>query len=205
MTTMSGANYESAIAHALNILEHHIAPMYVYHDVWHTREDVMPQAARLAQLCGCTPEQIELVHVAAAYHDLGFIETDRNHELAGVRIAAQMLPQHGFDARYIEAIIGMILATRLPQDPRTLLEMIVADADLDVLGRDDFFERNLLLRQELSARGFSVDDTAWYKSQLAFLESHTYFTEAAQQMRRKGKQHNIAALRRLLTDDHART
>jgi hypothetical protein len=39
-----------------------------------------------------------------------------------------------------------------------LLEEILADADLDVLGRDDFFSRGQALRAEREALGKMVSD-----------------------------------------------
>ena len=94
--------------------------------------------------------------------------------------------------------MGMIMATRLPQSPRTLLEEIIADADLDVLGRSDFFSRNEALRQELANRGQEIGRKQWAEGQLAFLISHAYFTPAAKMLRDEMKQRHIAELRKML-------
>ena len=50
----------------------------------------------------------------------------------------------------------------------------MADADLDVLGRDDFMLCNNNLRNELALLGQEFSDFEWCASQLQFLKSHTY-------------------------------
>jgi hypothetical protein len=81
----------------------------------------------------------------------------------------------------------------MPQEPYTLLEHILADADLDVLGREDFASRNQDLRDELAAFGSVVSDVEWYKGQLGLLYSHKYFT-VLHDIRDAQKQRNIEFL-----------
>ncbi len=197
-------DYAKAIAHALERLRAQLPAYALYHNLWHTEQDVMPAVLRLARLADRLEEdEIRLLEVAAAYHDIGFIEQAENHELISMRMAAQTLPEFGFNSRQIECLMGIILATRLPQAPRTLLEQILADADLDVLGRADFFPRNELLRQELGQLGRHFTQEEWDRQQLNFLRRHTYFTAAARDLRESVKQEHIAALaQRLSTSDH---
>lgn len=189
-------DYAGAIAQAVERLRHELPPAITYHNVWHTEQDVLPAVRRLAQLTDHVgDEDLRLLEVAAAYHDIGFIEQAQNHELIGARIVAQTLPSFGFASRQIEGIMGMLLATRMPQTPYTGLGEILADADLDVLGRADFFERNTLLWQEQANLGQPCPFAEWQRRQLAFVERHTYFTEAARQLREVGKLANLASLR----------
>jgi len=92
----------------------------------------------------------------------------------------------------------MIMATQLPQSPRTPLEEILADADLDVLGRENYWQRSADLREELAGSGTQLDDERWFASQLKVLRSHRYWTAAARALRDKGKKRNIEGLRVLL-------
>jgi hypothetical protein len=84
--------------------------------------------------------------------------------------------------------------------PNNLLEEIMADADLDILGRDNFLDYNELLRCERLIFGQPQTPCEWYDEQIVFIEQHTYFTDAARQLREPGKQRNIAHLRRLLQE-----
>lgn len=199
---MSKPEFETARCHALSRLEAELAPDLYYHSVHHTRDGVMPAAIRYARRSGVNHSDVELLTVAAAFHDVGFIYRIEGHELAGARVAAQTLPDFGFDSCQIEQVIGMILATRLPQTPFNLLEEILADADLDVLGREDYFVRNNLLRRELAAHGRTVSDEEWHLEQIEFLKNHVYFTDSARKLRQPGKERNIAEIERQLRAMH---
>jgi uncharacterized protein len=154
----------------------------------------MLAAERLAAISGVDGEELQLLRVAAAYHDLGYIHAYWQHELASLRITAQTLPGFGLGPAQIDTILGMIVATRLPQSPRTLLEQIMADADLDSLGREDYFELSERLRQELELKGQGRPLPQWRAAQIAFLEQHHYFTDAAKQLRDATLQNNLQEL-----------
>ncbi len=143
-------NVDAAIDYALGRLERELSPRLYYHSVKHTRDDVLPAVTRLASVEGIASESLLLLRVAAAYHDIGFIEQYVDHEAIGIRIARTTLPRFGFSAYHVRLVAGMIPATRLPQAPTNLLEALLADADLDSLGRDDFFATSLALRAELA-------------------------------------------------------
>ncbi len=180
-------------------LEKELTLALTYHSLWHTVEEVLPAAQRLAALSGITGDDARLLEVAAAYHDIGFVGNPRGHEheRASAEIAAQVLPGFGFTSEQVAAVQGMILATRLPQSPRTPLEEILADADLDSLGRDDALTRSQALRAELSTSGTPVGETAWYRRQLKFFREHRYFTAAARGLREEGEQRNIETVAKL--------
>jgi uncharacterized protein len=192
--TMIQADIVGAVEHAVQRLIQELPPRMIYHSVYHTRDDVLPAADRLAALEAVPDEACALLRVAAAFHDIGFVEHSFGHEAIGVRIAAETLPRFGFSPAQIDEVAGMIHATRLPQTPNTLLEQILADADLDVLGRDDFWSRNALLRAELEAHGQTMSDVDWFSSQIRFFCAHTYFTEGARRLRAPTKQRNLEAL-----------
>lgn len=197
-----GPDFAGAQRYALERLERELAPDLAYHSLRHTRADVLPAVERLAVRAGVTGEALQLLRTAAVFHDLGFIEQYTYNEPIGVRMAAEALPGFGYSAAQVRAIGGMILATRLPQTPQTPLEELLADADLDVLGRDDFWELNQALRQELTARGRVIKDTVWYTAQLRFLRAHRYFTAAARDLRDERKQQNVGLLAAKLAQAH---
>jgi uncharacterized protein len=185
---------DAAIAHALGRLDRELSPRLYYHSVRHTRDDVLPAVTRLAEMEGVTGEQLILLRVAAAYHDIGFTVQYADHEAAGICIARQALRRFGFSSDHIQLVSGMIRATRLSQEPTNLLEALLADADLDSLGRDDFFARSRALRAELAERGPLIDEATWYVRQLSFLQAHRYWTASARSLRNPQKQRNIALL-----------
>ncbi len=192
---MTTFDIDGAIAYALNRLAAELPSQYTYHNLDHTRSSVLPSVVRLSQASGVGEADQALLRVAAAFHDLGFIHRVVGHEITSARIAAQVLPSFGFDRTAIDTIMGMILATRLPQSPRTPLEEILADADLDALGREDYYERSMELRQELIALGQESDELDWQTDQLDFLSNHRYFTDAARSLRDAGKVLNLQRMK----------
>lgn len=177
---MSSRNFEQARQYAIRRLEQELSPRLLYHGLAHTRDEVVPAAAWLAELEGVRGDTLELLLTAAWFHDLGYIEQSTNHEVIGVRIAAEVLVGFGYTPAEIESVGDAILATILPhQQPATLVAEIMADADLSVLGRANFLSRNADLRRELALLGKVFSDRAWYTGQVALLESHRYYTASA--------------------------
>jgi uncharacterized protein len=191
-------DFEQAKAYIVGRLTHELAPDLYYHGPHHTLEEVVPAAERLAAMEGIKEGDWLLLHTAALYHDCGFLEQYVHNEPIAVRIAEEALPGFGYSKRQLRTIRGIILATEVPQRPHTHLEEIMCDADLDSLGRPDFFYLSHGLRLELAAYGQPTTLREWHEDQLRFLEVHTYFTESACALREPGKRRNIAELRELL-------
>ena len=195
---MTRPDFEAAKNYAIRRLEEELAPELCYHCLEHTREGVVPSTERLAAMEKVDGIDRELLLTAAYFHDIGYVEDGKQHEEIGARIAAEVLAQFNFSADHIQRICNMILATRLPQSPSDILEAILADADLEVLGRDDFLLRSLELRDELLALGESHSDAEWFRRQLGFLQSHHFWTQSAKMLRDAKKRENIALLEQLL-------
>lgn len=195
---MNQPDYERAALYALECLTQRLPPNLFYHSLSHTRDGVVLAAERFAAYEALNNEQVLLLKTAAWYHDVGFIEQTFEHEAIGVQIAATVLPQFGYSQGQIATIGGMIMATKLPQSPQHLLEELLADADLDVLGRPDFLQRNHDLRNELAHLGNTMSDEQWYSTQLQFLKAHRYWTSAARALRDEEKERNCEALQALL-------
>jgi uncharacterized protein len=195
--------FEQAANYARDRLERELPPTLYYHGPFHTRDEVVPAVKTLADMEGIEGESLSLVLTAAWFHDLGFVERAVLHELIGVRIAQEVLPGFKYSKKQIEVVRWAILATALPQEPRTQLDKILADADLDVLGREDFLQRNRDLRRELEAMGKTSTDAKWYGGQLKFIREHSYFTESAHLLRDAQKAINIEALAKVQQQSEA--
>ena len=162
-----------------------------YHGLHHVK-DVTEIALILADQEGVVDqESLSLLKTAALYHDCGFLNTYANHEEEGCKIVKAVLPEFDFSATQIEAICGMIMATKIPQNPQTLLEKILCDADLDYLGREDFEPIANTLFEELKARNMVSDLTAWNAIQIKFIGSHQYWTDSAKKNRELKKQDHL--------------
>lgn len=195
---MTDESFQRAKEYALSQLKQKLPPELTYHNYSHTTDEVLPAAIELAKLSGLSGRETCLLEIAAVYHDLGYSDNPKEHEQIGFEIAGNVLPQFGFDPQDIEVIQNMILATKLSARPQTLLEKVLVDADLSILGSQDFYKRSIDLRKELAASGQHYSNLEWCQVQLKFLERHSYVTEAAREIFTDTKDKNIARLRRLL-------
>jgi uncharacterized protein len=92
-------------------------------------------------------------------------------------MAKEILPNYGLSIHQVELICNMILATRIPQSPVTKLDKILCDADLDYLGREDFYQIGGRLLEELKEQGVVETEREWNLVQKTFLESHRFHTQ----------------------------
>ncbi len=195
-----------ALEYARRRMRQELPTRLIYHNYDHTFNEVLPATLSLGDIYHLAEDKMILLAIAAAYHDIGWVIQGTDHEIIGVGIAREVLPTFGFSNGAMDRIAGMIMATKLPQSPTNPLEEIMVDADLDVLGREDYWPRSEDLRLEIALRGENVSLEEWYMRQKSFLESHTYYTAAAQILRNKQKQKNLLDLKRRIamlprTDD----
>ncbi|MFK8045725.1 MAG: adenylate/guanylate cyclase domain-containing protein [Crocinitomicaceae bacterium] len=193
----SSINYMKAERHIMRVLEDKLSNKLYYHSINHTK-DVTEAAERIALMEGITDEDLFLLKSAASYHDAGFVEKYNQNEEIGMRMARETLPKYGYTQAQIDVIDGLIKATEIPQSPKTLLEQIMCDADLDYLGRDDFHEIADLLRRELREHGLINSDRLWDEIQVKFLTQHTYFTKSAISTRQKKKVKHLEEIKQKL-------
>ena len=193
----SSINYMKAERHIMRVLEDQLSDKLYYHSISHTK-DVTEAAERIALMEGITDEDLFLLKSAASYHDAGFVEKYNQNEEIGMRMARETLPKYGYTQAQIDIIDGLIKATEIPQSPKTLLEQIMCDADLDYLGRDDFHEIADLLRRELREHGIINSDKLWDEIQVKFLTQHTYFTKSAISTRQKKKLKHLDEIKQKL-------
>ena len=168
-----------------------------YHSVMHV-EDVIDSVEKIAISEKVNQEDLLLLKTAALFHDTGFLYGSKNHEEKSCEIAEEYLSDYGYSPQQIEKIKGMIMATKIPQSPKNHLEEILADADLDYLGRDDFFTIGDKLFEELSMFGIVNSERDWNLLQLKFLESHHYFTQTSIKNRKEKKQKNLNIIKNKL-------
>ena len=188
-------NYEAIKKLILEKLQDELPQYLSYHSVSHVK-DVLDAVERIAREENVDSDNMILLKTAAVFHDSGFLFGAAEHERKSCELARQYLPDYGYSAAQIDKICGMIMATKIPQTPRNLLEEILADADLDYLGRDDFFSIANRLFTELAVFGIVNTEKDWNKLQVRFLEDHHYFTQTAIRNRKARKQQHLEYLKK---------
>ena len=186
-------NFSAAKTFILNALDG-LSPALTYHGKHHTL-DVVAVAEGLCVVENVSKKDTILVLTAALLHDIGFLRHYSDHEEHGCRIAEEWLPQFNYTEGSIKKICGLIRATKIPQSPQTPLEEILCDADLDYLGRDDFYTIGQTLFQEMKTLQLIDTQDNWNAMQIRFLENHHYFTATNQRERAAIQEKHLKELR----------
>ena len=153
-----------------------------FHTLQHTQE-VLAGCERMADYYHLEDEDRFALMLAAWFHDTGYSGGKAlGHENVSVEFATKFLNEHQVNQNVITKVVGCINATRLPQNPGSLIEQIICDADLFHLGTSDFKEKNKLLREELNDFGkLDLSKKDWRKKNVEFLTKHKYFTSFAKE------------------------
>ena len=191
-------NLSAAEVYIFELLRNQLPEHLYYHGLHHT-QDVMQAAKCLAQGENISPEDTCLVVTAALFHDIGFVEQYFNNEPIGARYAREALPEFGYKPIQIQIITQLILATQIPQKPTTHLQKILCDADLDYLGREDFYKVARSLKKEWEFYKIIKTNEEWHTKQIAFLQRHHYFTYTAKKLRQARKEKH---LKQLIKNNH---
>ena len=191
-------DFFEAKKYILNRLKNELPKHLSYHGYHHTL-DVYEMTIDIAKEEGITgKEQITLLKTAALYHDAGFLSVYKGHEDVSCEIARESLPRFGYSEGQIEIICNMIQATKIPQRPQNLLEEILADADLDYLGREDFYPISNSLLEELRSIDALQDENDWNKIQVNFLGQQHYFTKTSKARRKVEKDKRLEEIKKII-------
>ncbi len=164
-----------------------------YHNFVHII-DVRNAARTLVKLENLSIYEDFLLETAVYLHDIIYDAGFKNNEERSAEVAQPLLAQLDYSHAEIEQVKQLILATKLPTNPQSKLEAVICDADVDNLGREDFFEKSEAVREELGVK----DKKIWYANTLKFLQSHQYYTPGAIALRQQGKEKNIQDLKALI-------
>ncbi|WP_183560981.1 HD domain-containing protein [Mucilaginibacter sp. SP1R1] len=181
---------EQAGEFILEKLNRELSENFKYHNAAHAI-DVYTAAKLIAGNEHVGEQETRLLLTAALYHDSGFLFGQKDHETRSCDNARLYLPGFGYEANEVEQICDIIMATKMPQDPHSHLGQIICDADLDYLGRNDFFVLSKKLFSELVITGGLKTEQEWDKLQIVFLENHHYFTKTAIETRGPVKQEHL--------------
>lgn len=189
--------YEEHYPRVIELLSHELDSRYSYHGLRHT-QDVIEQCMQIAHALGCSEEEVDLLKVAALFHDLGFLNVRQGHEEESAKMF-RASADGVLALNFIETISACILATTMPQNPKNKLEQIICDADLDYLGREDFSSISQDLFNEMLACGELSDQRKWDEIQVVFLDKHQFHTIYNQERRNQQKQHHLLEIQNRIT------
>ncbi|MBX2928959.1 MAG: HD domain-containing protein [Saprospiraceae bacterium] len=173
---------------------------YTYHHLQHTLA-VRDASMALAERAQLSPEDCEVLELAALLHDCGYTEGYEEHEASGCRIAEKLLKKEGYPTERTALVLGCIEATKITNQPESLLEMLLRDADLSHLAAQDYLLAVESLRYEWKEfLGQEYSDREWHELNHGFIKSHSYYTHAARELWDAQKTANQKALKKLVKE-----
>jgi predicted metal-dependent HD superfamily phosphohydrolase len=185
-----------AKAHATNILDEQLDHKFVYHNRNHT-ERVVQAALMIGKESGLNDDELVMLELAAWFHDTGYKNGCDDHELSSAKIARNFLETHAFEEDKIQRIEGCIMATRIPQSPKNLLEQVLCDADLHHLACDDYKMMSEKMHREIEEiKGEKIEQSHWNEMNFAFFNSHEYFTDYAKKHLQPIKEANMGLIKK---------
>lgn len=190
-------DFERVKEYMIQRLRRGLATNLYYHGPHHTL-DVMKAAHELSLSEGVKGNDYTLLMTAALFHDAGFLIRYKENEDVSANMCWNLLPRFGYSKNEILLISQIIMATSIPQKPFDKLSSILCDADLDYLGRDDFFIIGCNLRREWKEYGRELSVKEWYEQQIHFLGNHHYFTRTSALVREEKKLRHREYLIRLV-------
>ncbi|MBU3676085.1 MAG: HD domain-containing protein [Chitinophagaceae bacterium] len=177
-------------------LKQNLSEALTYHGFHHTLE-VLANANEICTHEAVSAHEQRLLQTAVWLHDTGFMYGYAHHEERGCELARKLLPQYAYSEKEIELICGLIEATKIPQQPKTRLQNIIADADLMYLGTPQYAPIADTLWQELTHFTKLSSGAEWINIQIKFLEHHRYHTAYCQLKYEPVKQQNLMQLKEI--------
>ncbi|MFZ1322466.1 MAG: Pycsar system effector family protein [Ignavibacteria bacterium] len=187
---------EEAADFVNELFKNKLQTIYVYHNLTHT-EEVVEAVKKIGNKLNLNDEDLEIITLAAWFHDTGFIERVNNHEDVSIDIATKFLTENNYKKENIDLINGCINATRYPQSPTNILEEILCDSDLYHLGNKNYNFKNDLLRLEWEkSEGKIYSDIDWIKINMDFLTTHKFYTKPARKSLSENKTDMLVKLQK---------
>ncbi|MGM8361106.1 Pycsar system effector family protein [Flavobacterium sp. ARAG 55.4] len=179
-----------------NLLKDKLSDSFIYHNFNHTF-DVVKAVKILSEKEKCNNEEIEILIIAAWFHDTGYVYGFENHEDNSIVIAAEFLKNKQKTPEYIAQVSALIRATLYHYEPKNTLEKIIKDADFYHFTTKNYCDRCELLRTEWKyVRGKNVSDLEWAKENLDMLtQCHRYYTDYAKENWEALKEKNVNLIR----------
>lgn len=183
--------YQSVKEYAEKYLTENLAADLYYHDLAHTKE-VVSAVEEIAQGEGMNPETIEMLKIAAWFHDMGYTKRYIGHEDESKELARKFLLGMAYPPEKIERVCKLIDATRYKHEPQDNEEACLIDADRLSMGKLSFFLKGEQLRKEWEIYLNKVySDEDWHDVQINYLRETVFSTRYADKNYTVLKENNI--------------
>lgn len=167
-----------------------------YHNLNHTLE-VLENSIEIGENLSISNSDLEIVKLAALFHDTGWIKNGENHENYSAEIAREFLNTHNYNSDKIEKVIDLILFTKRTREPENIIQSIIYDADILHAGKKGFHSKSQSLKSEIEFRnGEIIDEIKWIEENIKFLDKFEFKTDYAIKKYGDRKIKNLAKLQK---------
>jgi len=189
--------FDLQLPKVLQVMREELDVHLFFHDIRHTL-DVLEQAVAIGAREEVTAEELCLLKIAALYHDYGYIKGRKDHEESSVLLFLRDASDYHLTSEQKQRIVSCIRATNFFRIPEGQLEKIIADANLDYLGREDFIQHDQTVYLEYLSEGVVTSRVQWYERLLKFLNTHQFHTATSIIRRSDKKTENMAYVKSML-------
>lgn len=149
----------------------------VFHNLNHTCE-VVQAAWEIGQGSDLAKSEMDILIVAAWFHDCGYVNAYIGHEEESKKIAQRFLEEYNADTEFIHSVSACIEATKFPQHPRSIVEKVLCDADLYHFTRPSYPNYAKAIRKEFEVfLGTTYTEDEWKVANCTILLKHCYWTD----------------------------
>jgi predicted metal-dependent HD superfamily phosphohydrolase len=180
------------------LLNENLPSEYKYHNLIHARE-VFEAVTELGKNSNLSDEELEIIQIAAWFHDTGFVKGHLNHENSSIKILKEFLGNISYPEGKIDRISDIIIMTEMGATPNNLSERIIRDADILHVGKEEFYSKSLTLKSEwenFDHKKFT--DLEWLQASMDFINRTLFFTDYANSKYEAGRQKNISSLKEMI-------
>ena len=135
-------------------------------------------------------DEEEEILVSALLHDLEN-SFDGSFEKSGedytANLALAFVLSLGYPEKFSKKVKKYILATEFKNKPKTYLQGIIKDADLSSFGKNNFLEKNELIRKEIK----KPYNEEWLQGRINLLNNHSWCTDEAKNLWENGLKDNL--------------
>ncbi|MFZ1518715.1 MAG: Pycsar system effector family protein [Ignavibacteriaceae bacterium] len=187
--------FNSAKMFVSEMFEGNQAKDFTYHNLNHALE-VVDNVVEIGKNSDLNESEINILKLAAIFHDVGWITDLNNHEKKSGEIASKFLSSYGLEQSEIMKVLDLIYITDLKMTPTTLPQMVLRDSDILHIGQKGFYSKSQLLRSEKNVLKNKVfSELEWVESNLDFISSNNFYTEYAKANYEQKRLKNILKLK----------
>ena len=189
--------------HVTELFHKHHPPHMVFHNLAHTAF-VVKRVNEIAAHYQLGDDDLLALNIAAWFHDTGYMFVPpKEHEKKSSELMKNFVKDLGVPDETIHKAEGCITATRMPAQPKSLIEEIICDADTYQFGRKKGFKisNKLALEEAVHMSGMTLTRKEFDERTLALLEQHKFYTSYCRDLLTEEKKQNMKKIKKRVKEE----